>query len=135
MPVGAGADYKLVKSSELLEKIKEQHKSLRPYQKKIGNGPARYCEADDIKCKIGIIDAVSNCFCGSCSRIRLTSKGELKPCLAYKEGVDLKSLLKAGISDKELKEIMRETIYKKPKAHNFHHGQVYETRNMNQIGG
>ncbi len=135
MPVGILWEYKHIKSSVLLNKLKENHPSLHAIDEKRGNGPANYFEADDIDCKIGIIDAISNCFCENCNRIRLTSIGELKPCLANKEGINLKSLIDKGISDIELKGIIQKIIYKKPRAHKFNEGQINEIQRMNQIGG
>lgn len=135
MPIGHAMEYKLVKSSVLLEKIKEKHPNLHAINERCGNGPATYFEADDICCKIGIIDAVSNCFCNNCNRIRLTSQGEIKPCLAYKEGINLKNLIDKGASDLELKAVIEGIIYKKPPTHKFSEGQINETRIMSQIGG
>ena len=75
-------------------------------------------------------------FCESCNRIRLTSTGQLKPCLSYETGTDLRELLRAGASDGELRDAMRRCIENKPKQHCFADPtEAAEHRTMNRIGG
>ena len=92
--------------------------------------------------RIGFISAVSHKFCDSCNRIRLTAEGYLKLCLQYESGIDLRKLLRSGATDEELKEAMRQAIWKKPACHNFSDerrdeeaGQKKEHRAMYGIGG
>jgi cyclic pyranopterin phosphate synthase len=86
---------------------------------------------------IGLISAIHGKFCDQCNRVRLTSQGQLKPCLGYDTGTDLRPLLKG--SDEELKEAIRKAIYEKPEAHCFsssgNSGAHAEKRLMSQIGG
>jgi len=63
---------------------------------------------------IGLIPSRTHPFCSSCRRIRLASDGQLRTCLYTREGVELRSHLRNGSSDKKLVEIMREAIYRKP---------------------
>ena len=69
--------------------------------------------------------------------MRLTSQGQLKPCLSFDTGTDLRTALKG--TDDELKEVIREAIYEKPKAHSFtdtENNDIHaEHRLMSQIGG
>lgn len=79
---------------------------------------------------------MSHRFCASCNRVRVTSRGWLKPCLCFDEGADLRALLRGGASDEELLEAIRLTIYRKPRQHCFDTPQ--ERRSaclMSQIGG
>lgn len=55
-----------------------------------GNGPATYWQAEGWKGKFGFITPMSNSYCGTCSRLRLTCTGQLRACLAYDEHVNLK---------------------------------------------
>lgn len=59
---------------------------------------------------VGIIAAYSRTFCGTCNRIRLTPQGELKTCLYQGDGLDIKELLRAGMPDNELRDVLANTI-------------------------
>ena len=85
---------------------------------------------------IGLIGANSHRFCDRCNRIRLTSTGEIKPCLGYENSVDLKGLLRGGADDAQLRDALRQAILSKPAAHCFlEKAGKSEGRPMNQIGG
>ena len=85
---------------------------------------------------MGFIAAVHGKFCASCNRVRLTSQGFLRPCLASEAGCDLKMLLRSGASDEELLSAIRTTIWEKPQEHHFELKQdVPATRGMYRIGG
>ena len=108
----------------------------------MGNGPAEYVSFPGFQGRIGFISAVSHKFCDSCNRIRLTAEGYLKLCLQYESGTDLRELLRSGVTDEELKEAMRQAIWKKPACHNFSDerrdeeaDQKKEHRAMYGIGG
>ena len=77
-------------------------------------GPARYFKFEGAKGIIGFIDPISSHFCGTCDRIRLTADGHLKPCLLSPYKLDIKTSIRSGISDKELKKIIINTISHKP---------------------
>ena len=88
------------------------------------------------KGSIGFIAAVHGKFCASCNRVRLTSQGFLRPCLASEAGCDLKALLRSGASDEELLTAIRTTIWEKPQEHHFELKQdIPATRGMYRIGG
>jgi molybdenum cofactor biosynthesis protein A len=59
---------------------------------------------------VGIIAAYSRTFCGTCNRIRLTPEGELKTCLYEGGGMNIKDLLRGGISDSQLQQVLTNTI-------------------------
>lgn len=98
----------------ILEKIKEAF----PEIKKIPDPPFSTSYNYHIpghKGNIGIIAAYSRLFCGSCNRIRITPLGELKTCL-YDDGVlNIKDLLRQGLSDDELKRIVLLALDHRPK--------------------
>ena len=86
--------------------------------------------------RIGFIDAVSHKFCAECNRVRLTSTGQLKPCLCYADAADLRTLIRGGCTDEELTEALRAAIYNKPRAHCFDTStSITEKHAMSQIGG
>jgi len=86
--------------------------------------------------KIGFISPVSNHFCGSCNRIRLTARGALKTCLHGPDSADLRAALQGGADDTELKQIIRDALTIKPDEH-FIRPDHYVSGNlrMSQVGG
>jgi len=83
--------------------------------------------------RIGFIRAVSQPFCRTCNRLRLTAAGILKPCLYSDFGIDLLPLIRTGASQRTLREKIKETAYQKPRGH--HIGSREYCLSMNQIGG
>ena len=68
--------------------------------------------------------------------MRLTSTGQLKPCLCYADSVDLRALMRGGCTDEELREALRAAVYAKPRAHCFDTNDIItEKHMMSQIGG
>ena len=95
-------------------------------------------EVDGFEGKIGFISAISHKFCSGCNRVRMTADGFLKPCLQYETGMDLRTLLRDGVSDAELKAQIETIITQKPKCHHFgemNEPEQTEHRGMSEIGG
>ena len=101
----------------------------------LGDGPAVYYTVPGWQGSIGFIAAVHGKFCASCNRVRLTSQGFLRPCLASETGCDLRTLLRGGAADEELLQAIRETIWSKPREHHFGDNSMPATRGMYRIGG
>src|ERR671924_578334 len=86
--------------------------------------------------EIGFINPVSEPFCSSCDRIRLTADGQLRTCLFSRREWDLKSVLRAGASDEELERRIRFAVRHKELKHRISDpGFVRASRSMSQIGG
>ena len=136
MPIGFGTAMKRVSPEDILIALKERWLDLAPTDEKRGNGPAHYYKSAALLGRIGFIDAVSHKFCAECNRVRLTSTGQLKPCLCYADSADLRALIRGGCTDDELKEALRAAVYAKPRAHCFGtDAAVTEKHMMSQIGG
>lgn len=136
MPIGFGTTMKRVSPEDILAALRERWPDLAPTDEKRGNGPAHYYKSDLLLGRIGFIDAVSHKFCAECNRVRLTSTGQLKPCLCYADSADLRALIRGGCTDDELREALKISIYNKPRAHCFDTGAaVTERHAMSQIGG
>lgn len=136
MPMGVGKNETGLSPDEALGILKAAWPDLHPVDAHIGSGPAHYYASGRLAAPIGMIDAVSHRFCASCNRVRVTSRGWLKPCLCFDEGADLRALLRGGASDEEMLEAIRLTIYRKPRQHCFDTPQeMTECRLMSQIGG
>ena len=95
-------------------------------------GVARLYRLPGAQGSIGLISPVSDHFCASCNRIRLTADGKLKPCLHSAEEISLK-----GLSPEAMREAMRRAILEKPSCHAALSATQHSraARNMNQIGG
>ena len=86
--------------------------------------------------EIGFVNPVSEPFCSSCDRIRLTADGQLRTCLFSRREWDLKTPLRDGSSDEELVELIRFAVRHKELKHRVNEpGFVRASRSMSQIGG
>lgn len=140
MPIGAGDKDRGVSNDQVLQKLAGWWPDLEPDETVHGNGPAVYYHRPGIRGGIGFISAIHGVFCSSCNRVRVTSQGQLKPCLCYDDTTDLMPYLRGdGASDNSLREALREAIFEKPQAHFFNNESDMqgrkEQRLMSQIGG
>jgi cyclic pyranopterin phosphate synthase len=86
--------------------------------------------------EIGFVNPVSEPFCSSCDRIRLTADGQLRTCLFSRREWDLKTPLRDGASDAELERLLRFAVRHKELKHKINDpGFVRASRSMSQIGG
>ena len=86
--------------------------------------------------EIGFVNPVSEPFCSTCDRIRLTADGQLRTCLFSRREWDLKDPLRAGASDEKLAELIRFAVAHKELKHKINDpGFVRASRSMSQIGG
>ncbi len=100
-----------------------------------GGGPARYVQVKDSDLRIGFITPISQHFCETCNRVRLSVDGTLYLCLGQDHKYELRPLLRQGISEDGLKNAILDAIAIKPEKHDFrnHPGQV--VRLMSMTGG
>jgi GTP 3',8-cyclase len=86
--------------------------------------------------EIGFVNPVSEPFCADCDRIRLTAEGKLRTCLFSLQETDLREPLRAGASDGELVELIRDAVWRKELKHHVSEpGFRQPPRTMSQIGG
>jgi cyclic pyranopterin phosphate synthase len=86
--------------------------------------------------EIGFISPVTEPFCSSCDRIRLTADGRLRTCLFSQREWSLQQPIRAGASDRELRELIRDAVSHKELKHRVNEpGFVRASRSMSQIGG
>ena len=136
MPVGCGAGLSPIPSDELETQMAAAFGPLSRDESHHGYGPARYVRPAGFRGSIGFISPMSHEFCDRCNRVRLTADGFLKLCLNHRAGLDLRKLLREGISEAELEAALREAIAHKPKRHGFTEDiEDREIRRMNEIGG
>ena len=140
MPIGYGAAMPCISGPELLARLQRRWPGLAPLPAQesaaLGDGPAVYYTALGWQGSVGFIAAVHGKFCAACNRVRLTSQGFLRPCLASEAGCDLKALLRSGATDEKLLKAIQTTIWEKPQEHHFECKQdIPATRGMYRIGG
>ena len=101
-----------------------------------GSDPAERYRYVDGAGEFGVIGTVTEPFCGSCDRVRLTADGQLRPCLFATEETDLRALLRSGASDDELESAIAATVAGKWAGHGITAVDFTRpTRSMSQIGG
>ena len=104
----------------------------------IGQGPARYWRLAGAPGTIGLITAISEHFCATCNRLRLTAEGVLNPCLARDIGVNLREPLRRGASDEDLLALVEEAVVLKPVGHHMRQegpDDEARRRRMSRLGG
>lgn len=99
-------------------------------------GPSRYFVMPDHQSRIGFISPMSDNFCASCNRVRLTVEGRLLLCLGNEHSLDLRSLLRdSSVSDNIIKAAILNSIDRKPEKHHFDAGDTQIVRFMSHTGG
>ena len=125
---------KVVPSARILETIASTF-PLSP----IGhmNEPATsYAFADGAPGRIGVIASVTEPFCDTCNRLRLTAEGQVRACLFSLEETDLRGPMRDGATDEDLAELIRATVWRKWSGHRINHADfVQPARSMSMIGG
>ena len=127
MPVGECAGWskeRFLNISKVLE--------AEPSLEYIGiDGVSKLYKKPGSKGSVGLISPISNHFCPTCNKLRLTADGKLKPCLHSDEEIGLR-----GLHGEDLKNAIKNTILGKPSKHQIENGSVSQSRRgMNAIGG
>lgn len=139
MPVGEENGWKaerFISSEETFKRLQ----TLGPLNPINGNGldgPAKRMIYDGAIGEIGLISPISQHFCPSCNRLRLTAEGRLRVCIFSDQETDLRTPLRQGASDAFLEEVIQEAITRKPKEHPVQLNPIPRKcqRQMSKIGG
>jgi cyclic pyranopterin phosphate synthase len=99
------------------------------------DGEARLFRLPGAVGDLGFISSVSEPFCASCTRARLTADGRLRLCLLREGEVDLLTPLRAGATPDELRQLVIDSIWQKPWGHRLAEGVIPLNRVMSEIGG
>lgn len=100
-----------------------------------GGGPARYLVSPGEDFSVGFITPMSQHFCGTCNRVRMTVDGILHLCLGQEDRLDLRSLLRGGATDDEIETEIRRALMRKPEKHSFNEAPLKLLRPMSKTGG
>ncbi len=100
-----------------------------------GGGPARYLATSDGSFSVGFITPISQHFCATCNRVRLSVDGTLYLCLGQEEKFEFRPLLRDGVSDAELEAAILSALNLKPERHEFREQPNKIVRFMSATGG
>ena len=100
-----------------------------------GGGPARYYRLAGSETRIGLITPISQHFCETCNRVRLTVDGDLYLCLGHEHSYPLRRLLREDVGNTELAGHLRRAISLKPERHEFRERPEKIVRFMAATGG
>lgn len=140
MPVGSnnGWHHDNYLSCIRIQQMIEEHYHLQRIEKEEGGtqGPADLFRIEGAQGVIGFINAISNHFCSSCNRLRLTADGKLRPCLFSETEIDTRNVLRTGGSDDDLRALLHAALSAKPKKHGLFEPAFRKcARPMVTIGG
>ena len=125
----------VVTAQEMQQRIEMGLDSLQPVNGGELDGEARLYHLPGAVGDIGFISSVTQPFCASCNRARLTSDGRLRLCLLREGEVDLLTPLRAGASLEDLRQMILDGIWYKPWGHGLAEGLIPLNRVMSEIGG
>jgi len=137
MPLTGVADVAsdgVVKTEELIAQLEAIHGRLDD----LGLAPtdsARRYRIPGAKGKLGFISAVSDPFCSTCNRMRLTADGRMHLCLLRDDEVDLRAAIRGGASQEEIENLVRHAVALKPWGHGLPEQVLPTLRGMSQLGG
>ena len=137
MPFNRDAPFsaQFIPASEIKQRLLSHFGDLEPSTLPLGNGPAQYFRLPRAEGTIGFITPVSQHFCTSCNRLRLTASGKLRPCLFNDEEIDLQSPLRDGASIEQIKQLIQVAIQNKPYCHQLSEGVTTTKTTMARLGG
>jgi cyclic pyranopterin phosphate synthase len=122
-------------SAKEIKSLIEKYFKLEPAPS-FGGGPASYFHIKGEKIKVGFISPITQHFCESCNRVRLTAEGILRLCLGQNAEIDLRDYIRSGIGDETLQEIIAKAVQNKPQSHQFSTEEgIPIEKPMSMIGG
>ncbi len=145
MPLDADSQWqrdRVLTAAEILQRLEHAFGPLRPVAAEggqvvtDGKAPAQDYEFVDGRGRIGLIASVSQPFCASCNRFRVTADGRLRNCLFSHEETDIRELLRAGAEDAVIAQAMLDCIAAKGEGHEINTSRFLQPlRPMYAIGG
>ena len=140
MPLGGGetahvALSQFVPSAETRRRIEEALGPLEPIPNEHPSEEARNFRFAQGRGIVGFISPVSEPYCGTCNRMRLTADGKFHLCLLNDDELDVKQALRSGGGEAEVASILLRAVALKPTGHRLDEGLSTRARSMFQIGG
>jgi cyclic pyranopterin phosphate synthase len=119
MPVGRNTPFqpeRFLAAEQVLTRIRTLGE-VEPLPQRPGDGPAQRLRLAGAPGELGVISALSSHFCATCNRIRLSSEGQVVPCLLSDVAVELKPLLRGGADDAQIAQALLQAARLKPQSH------------------
>jgi cyclic pyranopterin phosphate synthase len=121
---------------EIIERLSSEIMPLVPEGQQDRNAPATEFVFEDGVGRIGFIASISQPFCMSCNRIRITADGKLRNCLFSLEETDIRTLLRDGGTDAAIAAAIRSSVEAKKEGHEINTARfIQPDRPMYSIGG
>ncbi len=140
MPLGTGEESAfaidhLVSNRDIQARIEAELGPLEPLPKRDPSDEARNFRLAGAPGRIGFISPVSDPYCGTCNRMRLTADGRFHLCLLHDDEIDIRAILRGGGGRPALRAALERAVAAKPTGHDLAHGVHTEGRRMHAIGG
>ena len=138
MPFGDVSDFQqagVVSEEELRATIAADLGPLHLVNEGELDGEARLYQLEDALGTLGFISSVTQPFCASCTRARLTADGRLRLCLLREKEINLLQPMRDGASNEQLIDMIKNAIWWKPWGHGLEHNIIPLNRVMSEIGG
>ena len=124
----------VIKSEELIAQLEAIHGPLEDLGMAASESARRY-RIPGARGKLGFISSVSDPFCATCNRMRLTADGRLHLCLLRDDEVDLRAAIRGGATEAQIEQIVRHAVALKPWGHGLPEHVLPTLRGMSQLGG
>jgi cyclic pyranopterin phosphate synthase len=139
MPLDADGNWqreRVLTGPEIKTIVERDFMPLVPVSAEPSSTSRRFTFADGVG-EIGFINPVSQPFCGTCNRIRLTADGQIRTCLFSVDEWDVRAALRSDASDADIADLLLEAVAHKELKHKINEGEAFQraSRSMSQIGG
>jgi cyclic pyranopterin phosphate synthase len=140
MPLGGGETSRValsqfVPSRETKERIERELGPLIPAPSENLSDESRNYRFETGRGTVGFISPVSEPYCGTCNRMRLTADGRFHLCLLNDDELDVKKKIRSGGSEQDVAAILTRAVEHKPTGHRLEEGISTLDRSMFQLGG
>lgn len=138
MPFAGATEFQLSKHvpfEEVKQQLEQEFGAMEELHNGQLDGEARMYRIAGSQGQVGFISTISQPFCATCTRARLTADGRLRLCLLNEREVDLLVPMRSGASDEALRTLILEAVWNKPWGNGLAEGLVPLNRVMSEIGG
>lgn len=132
--VGDLAAQSVVPTAEIIARLEQVYGPLE-FVGWFGSDPARTYRLPNGQGTLGFISSITEPFCSTCNRMRLTADGKLHLCLLRDNELDLRDALRGGATDEDIAALMRQAVWLKPWGHGLPEGITPTLRGMSELGG
>ncbi|MGE3165522.1 MAG: GTP 3',8-cyclase MoaA [Planctomycetota bacterium] len=139
MPLGGGesarfAKENFVSNQIVMHRLERAFGALEPLPSQNPSDESRNYRIPGAPGVLGFISPVSEPFCGTCNRMRITATGKFHLCLLHDQEIDVREVLRSG-GEEALRELLVFAVGQKPSGHDLAQGISTEIRSMYHLGG